>query len=201
VNKKRVSAEEMPKSVRDLANSRWKRQTAMANPLFGTSTMHVAALFSLWGDDRARTFLNDLRANDIRLASSNGEVKRLVVAGEVAFGLTDTDDANEALKDGAAVEVVYPDQDGDGTLVMPTAIVLIKGPNNENAKRLVDYLVSADVERQMAREAAHMPLRPGVPTLPGIRGVQQVRAMKVDYAWLGDVMERIQPWLREWTGL
>lgn len=201
VNKKRVSAGEMPKSVRDLANSRWKDQTAMANPLFGTTTMHVAALFSLWGDDRARAFMNDLRANDIRLASSNGEVKRLVAAGEVAFGLTDTDDANEALKAGAAVEVIYPDQEGDGTLVMPTAIVLIKGPNRENAKRLVDYLISANVEEQMAREAAHMPLRPGALTPPGVRGVQQVRVMRVDYARLGDVMERIQPWLREWTGL
>jgi iron(III) transport system substrate-binding protein len=201
VNKKRVAAEEMPKSVEDLANPRWKGQTAMANPLFGTTTMHVAALFSLWGDDRTRAFLNDLKANDLRLASSNGEVKRLVVAGEVAFGLTDTDDANEALKDSADVEVVYPDQNGDGTLVMPTAVVLIKGPNRENGKRLADYLVSADVEQLMAKEAAHMPLRSAVTTPPGIRGVDQVRAMNVDYPRLGAVMQRIQPWLREWAGL
>jgi len=201
VNTKSVGAGEMPTSIRDLANPRWKGRTAMANPLFGTTTMHVAALFALWGDDPTRAFLNDLRSNDIRLASSNGEVKRLVAAGEVAFGLTDTDDANEALKDGADVAVVYPDQAGDGTLVMPTAVVLIKGPHRENGKRLVDYLVSADVERAMAQEAAHMPLRPGVPTPQGIRGVQQVRAMNVDYGQLGDVMERVQPWLREWTGL
>ena len=201
VNKKRVPAEEMPKSVHDLANPRWKGQTAMANPLFGTTTMHVAALFALWGDERGRAFLNELRANDIRLASSNGEVKRLVAAGEVAFGVTDTDDANEALKDGADVEVVYPDQNGYGTLVMPTAVVLVKGPNRENGKRLVDYLVSADVERQMAQAAAHMPLRAGVLTPDGIMGVERVRSMTIDYARLGDVMERIQPWLREWTGL
>ena len=201
VNTKRVSSEELPKSIRDLANPRWKAETAIANPLFGTTTMHVAALFSLWGDERGRSFLNDLRANEIRVASSNGEVKRLVVAGEVAFGLTDTDDANEALKDGAPVAVVYPDQEGEGTLVMPTAIVSIKGPNPERGKRLVDYLVSAAVERQMAEEAAHMPLRSGVSTPPGIHSVQQVHAMAVDYSRLGEVMERIEPWLREWTGL
>jgi iron(III) transport system substrate-binding protein len=163
--------------------------------------MHVAALFSLWGDERARAFLGALRANDVRVASSNGEVRRLVAAGEVAFGLTDTDDANEALRDGAGVEVVYPDQEGEGTLVMPTVIVLIMGPNRENAKRLVDYLVSADVERRMAREAAHMPLRAGVPPPPAFRGLKEVRAMSVDYARLGEVVERIQPWLREWTGV
>lgn len=200
-NRTRVSPEAMPTSVRDLADPRWKGQTAIANPLFGTTTMHVAGLFSLWGDERAIAFLQDLRANEVRVASSNGEVKRLVVGGEVAFGLTDTDDANEALQDGADVAIVYPDQNGDGTLVMPTAVVLIRGPNRENGKRLVDYLVSADVERLMAAEAAHMPLRPGVTTPPGVRGVDQVRAMNVEYAQLGDVIERIQPRLREWAGL
>src|SRR5438445_388274 len=126
VNKEKVSAAEMPKSVRDLAAPRWKGQTALANPLFGTTTMHVAALFGAWGDEKGRAFLDDLRTNQTRIASSNGEVKRLVVAGEVVFGLCDTDDAAEALHDGAPVEVVYPDQDGIGTLVMPTWLVLLR---------------------------------------------------------------------------
>lgn len=201
VNTTRVASAEMPKSVRDLANPRWKGQTAIANPLFGTTTMHVAAMFALWGDGQARAFLRELRVNDVRVASSNGEVKRLVAAGEVAFGLADTDDASEALKDGAEVEVVYPDQEADGTLVMPIAVVLLKGPNPEYGRRLVDFLLSHDVERMMAESAAHMPLRTGVATPPGMRRVGDVRAMRVDYAMLGDVMERIEPWLREWTGL
>lgn len=131
VNKKRVPASEMPRSIRDLADPRWKGQVAMANPLFGTMTMHVAALFAAWGEERARLFLESLKANNIRIASSNGEVKRLVVGGEVAFGIADTDDGQEAVQEGAPVEVIYPDQgtgqDGLGTLVMPTTVVLISG--------------------------------------------------------------------------
>src|SRR5437867_11159007 len=127
VNKQKTA--EMPKSVRDLSAPRWKGQTAIANPLFGTTTMHVAALFGAWGEDKGRAFLDDLKTNQARIASSNGEVKRLVTAGEVAFGLCDTDDAAEALHDGAPVEVVYPDQEGVGTLVMPTAVVLMNGPH------------------------------------------------------------------------
>src|SRR5215204_2487267 len=139
VNKSKVSAAEMPVSIRDLTNEKWRGNTTIANPLFGTTTMHVAALFATWGDENARKFLNDLKANGVRIASSNGEVKRLVVAGEVAFGLTDTDDANEAIKEGAAVEVVYPDQQGMGTLVMPTTVVLLRGaPHAENARKLID---------------------------------------------------------------
>jgi len=200
VNKQKVSAAEMPKSVRDLAAPRWKGQTALANPLFGTTTMHVAALFGAWGEDKGRAFLDDLKTNRARIASSNGEVKRLVTAGEVAFGLCDTDDAAEALHDGAPVEVVYPDQDGVGTLVMPTAVVLMKGPHPDAGQALVDWLVSAEVDKRMAELAAHMPLRAEI-QVPGVRSASSFRSMQVDYARLGDEMERIQPWLRQWVGL
>ena len=202
INKKRVPGGEMPHSIRDLANPRWKGQTAMANPLFGTTTMHVAALFTAWGDEKARAFMDSLKANNVRIASSNGEVKRLVAGGEVAFGIADTDDGQEAVQEGAPVEVVYPDQDGFGTLVMPTAVVLINGgPHPEPGKRLIDYLLLPDVERRMAEAAAHMPLRSGVATPPTVKRVQDIRAMQVDYATVGTEMERIQPWLRQWVGL
>jgi iron(III) transport system substrate-binding protein len=202
VNRKLVPAAETPRSIRDLADPRWKGRGAIANPLFGTTTMHVAALFVTWGDEAARAFLDALKANGVRIASSNGEVKRLVVAGEVAFGLTDTDDANEALKQGADVAVVYPDADELGTLVMPTSVVLMaKRPHPDAGKRLVDFLLSPEAERRMAETAAHMPLRAGVATAGGVRRASEIQAMPVDYADVADAMQRIQPWLRQWAGL
>ncbi|HSB60221.1 MAG TPA: extracellular solute-binding protein [Vicinamibacteria bacterium] len=202
VNRKLVDPDRRPRSIRDLTDPSWKGRTAIANPLFGTTTMHVAALFAAWGDERAKAFLEALEANEVRVASSNGEVRRLVVAGEVAFGLTDTDDANEALKEGAEVEVVYPDADGTGTLVMPTAVVLMRGgPHPGAGKALVDYLLSAEAEQRMAEAAAHMPLRADVPTPRDVRRVSDIRAMDVDFARVADEMERIQPWLRRWVGL
>jgi iron(III) transport system substrate-binding protein len=202
VNTAEVGAGERPNSVLDLAHPRWRGQAAIANPLYGTTTMHVAALFAFMGEDKARAFLNALKANQVRIASSNGEVKRLVVSGEVAFGLTDTDDANEALKEGASVEVVYPDQDGMGTLVMPTSVVLMRGaPHPDAGRRLVDFLLSAEVERRMAELAAHMPLRPGVPTPSTVRPASAIRTMNVEFRRVAEELETIQPWLRQWAGL
>jgi len=202
VNRQGLEGRPMPRSVRDLSDPQWKGQAAIANPLFGTTTMHVAAWFSTWGDDEAKRFMNGLKENDVRIASSNGEVKRLVVAGEVVFGLTDTDDANEAVKEGAAVEVVYPDQNGMGTLVMPTTVVLIRGgPQPDMGRKLIDFLLSPQVERMMAENAAHMPLHPDVPTPNHVHRVGDIRAMGVDYARVASDMERIQPWLRQWAGL
>ncbi len=202
VNDELVSEADTPRSIRDLADPRWKGRTAIANPLFGTTTMHVAALFSAWGDEEAKAFLNRLKENDVRIASSNGEVKRLVVSGEIAFGLTDTDDAHGAVGDGAPVRVVYPDQNGMGSLVIPTVVVLIKGgPRPEAGRRLIDCLLSAEVESAMAKSAAHMPLRPAVRVPESVRAVGSIKAMEVDYGSVARTMERIQPWLREWVGL
>jgi len=202
VNTRMVDGASMPHSLADLTSTEWRGRVAMANPLYGTTTMHVAALASLWGETRVQQFLTELRRNDVRIASSNGEVRRLVVAGEVAVGITDTDDAHEALKEGAPVSVIYPDDEPGGTLVIPTAAVIIKGgPNPTAARRLIDYLVSATVEEQMAKSAAHMPLRPGVPVPRGVLPVSDIKAMNVDYAAVAEQIERMQPWLRGWVGL
>jgi len=202
VNKNRVPASSMPRSIRNLADPRWKGATAIANPLFGTTTMHVAALFSTWGEEQGRTFLQALKDNQTRVASSNGEVKRLVATGEVAFGLADTDDAQEALADHAPIEVVFPDQDGIGTLVMPTTVSLMRGcPHPDAGKKLIDYLLLPEVERRLAEAAAHVPLRAGVQTPAGVRRAGDFKAMQVDYSRVADEMEHMQPWVKSWVGL
>jgi iron(III) transport system substrate-binding protein len=202
VNREKLGGRSLPRSVRDLADPRWRGEAAIAHPAFGTTTMHVAAWFSVWGDEEAKAFLAAIKENQIEIASSNGEVKRLVVAGEATFGLTDTDDAFVALQSGSPVDVVYPDQDGMGTLVMPTVALLIRGgPNPETARRLIDYLISAEVETMLAESAAHMPLRSDAAHPEQVRAVRELRPMNVDYADVARRMEQIQPWLRAWSGL
>jgi iron(III) transport system substrate-binding protein len=201
LNTELVPDGERPGSIRDYLDPRWKDRTAIANPAYGTTTVHLAALFETWGDEEGRTFLAGLRDNGVRVASSNGEVKRLVSAGEVAWGLVDTDDAAVAVESGAPVAVVFPD-DGDlGTLVIPTAAVRIAAsPNPEQGKALVDYLVSAEVERALAEAACRqMPLRADVPTPSSVRSVAEIDSMAVDYSTLGDAVERLQPELLAWA--
>jgi len=202
VNRERLGSRSIPRSVRDLADPRWRGEAAMANPIFGTTTMHVAAWFSAWGEEETNAFLAALKKNQVRIASSNGEVKRLVVAGEVTFGLTDTDDAFVAMQSGAPVEVVYPDQESMGVLIMPTVVAGIRnGPNTENASRLIDFLLSEEVETMLAETAAHIPLRPDARHPAYIRTIGKLRSMNVNYADVAKWVEEIQPKLKKWAGL
>ncbi len=87
--------------------------------------------------------------------------------------------------------MVYSDQEGMGTLVMPTVVVLIKGgPHPEAGKKLIDCLLSGDVERRMAKSAAHMPLRAGVDAPENVRAVSSLKVMEVDYRAAAQTMER-----------
>jgi len=202
VNTNLVSLDAAPRSINAFLDPKWKGKACLANPLFGTTSMHAAALFETMGEAKAKEFFDGMRANGVKMLSSNGEVKRRVASGEFAFGLTDTDDASVAMKEGKPVTMIYPDQDGAGTLIVPNAAVLIAdGPNPENAKKLIEYLLTAAVEQALAEsEAAQMPLRPDVPVPPGVKRVEEIKAMAVDYEKLGARLEELSAgFLRTWA--
>ena len=193
-----------PTSVMAYTEPSAKGRAAIANPLFGTTTDYVAALFTMWGNERARTFMNDIKTNGVKTTTSNGESADLVAAGQVDFSLVDSDDAVNRKKQGEPVEMIYPDQDpnGLGVLILPNAAALIKGsPHTENGKKLVDYLLSKSTERKLAfADCAQIPLHTGVDTPPEVRRIEDIKPMRVGYAGLARKMEEIQPFLKEWAG-
>src|SRR5438876_1567023 len=193
-----------PASVTAYTEPSARGRAAIANPLFGTTTDYVAALFTIWGDDRAKTFMNDIKRNGVKMTTSNGESADFVATGQVDFSLVDSDDAVNLKKQGKPVEIIYPDQDpnGLGVLILPNAVALIKGgPHAENGKRLIDYLLSKETERKLAfADCAQIPLHSGVDTPPEVRRIEDIKTMRVSYVDLARKMEEIQPFLKEWAG-
>jgi iron(III) transport system substrate-binding protein len=143
-----------------------------------------------------------VKANGIKVVTSNGEAKDLVASGELAWAFTDTDDASEALEQHKPVAVVYPDQDGLGTLVMPNAVALVKGaPHPEQAKQLIDYLLSRQVEERLAKStAAQMPLHANVPVPPNVKPASAIKDMAVTFPGIGRAIDQILPYLKQWSG-
>jgi iron(III) transport system substrate-binding protein len=193
-----------PESVTAYTSPPAKGRAAIANPLFGTTTAYVAALFTIWGDERARTFMKDIKDNQAKMTTSNGESADFVAAGQADFSLVDSDDAVNRKKQGKPVEIIYPDQEpnGLGVLILPNAVALIKGgPHLENGKKVIDYLLSKSTERKLAfADCAQIPLHAGVDTPPEVRRIENIKPMRVSYADLARKMEEIQPFLKEWAG-
>jgi len=185
VNKTLVGADAFPSSIEDLAAPGWRGKTAIAKPLFGTTATHAACLFAVWGDRRAGAFFAWVKQN-AQILSGNKQVARAVAAGQAAFGLTDTDDAVIELEHGMPVAIVYPDQapDAVGTLFIPNTVAILRDcPHPEEARRLVDFLLSAETEARLAAgPSAQIPLRARAAPPKRVRSPEMVRAMKVDFA-------------------
>lgn len=201
-NKERVAASGEPRSVMDLVSPRYQGRACLANPLFGTTSTHAAALFAVLGDEGAKRFFDEFQANGGQLASSNGDVRRLVAGGSCDIGVTDTDDANVARMEGKPVGIVYPDADGMGTLIIPNAAVLIaNGPNPGRGKQFIDYLLRPQTEEALAKSAAaQIPLRDGVPVPEGVVTLDHIHPMDVDYTNLADRLETLsRGFLKDWV--
>jgi len=157
-----------PTSIFAYTDKRWGGKGVVANPLFGTTTSWVAALFTTWGEDIAGNFMEKMKQNGTKMSTSNGESTMLVANKEFVFSLVDSDDATNAIRDGKPVRQVYPDQEkgGLGCLVLPNAAVLIKGgPNPANGRKFIDYVLSPQTERKLAfADCAQIPLHEGVET-------------------------------------
>ena len=198
-NTKLVKPEEAPKSVLDLADPKWKGQVAMADPRFGTTSFHVAALYVELGDERGDDFFRKLKANGVKIVSANSVVLDAVARGEAKVGLTDSDDVNVALEAKQPVAMVLPDRDDMGVPLMPNMLSLIAGaPHSEAGKKLIDYLLSPEVEKLLAEsEAVQIPLHAGVEGPKNIPPLSSFKPMTLDYGKAADRVEdvtrRLQP--------
>lgn len=186
VNTKVVAGDELPGSVRDLADEKWLGRCGLAKPLFGTTATHAACLFAYLGEEEAKRLLSAMKANEVQIFAGNKQVAQAVSAGEIAFGLTDTDDAMIEVEQARPVKIVYPDQgdDGMGTLFIPNTLAIVKGsPNQEQARQLVDYLLRPEVEIELANSpSAQIPLSSKVDVPLRVETPHTIRAMQVDFS-------------------
>ena len=202
VNKK---VEGKPKTILAYKDPRWKGKSVIANPLFGTTTAEIAALFTIWGDEQAKQFMAAMKHNGVGISTNNGESADFVASGQYNFSLVDSDDAVNRMRQGKPVEMVYPDQEpnGIGCFIVPNAVVLIEGaPHPEAAKKLIDYLLSRETERKLAfADCAQIPLHPGVQAPPELKPIGEIKIMQVNYAEVAGKMIEIQSFLKNWMGL
>jgi len=192
----------LPTKWEDLARPEFAPRTALANPLFGTTRGHVAAMFALWGPERGKAFLTGLRENGAQIVDGNSTAVRRLLSGGCAIAATDTDDVWVAQRreaksaDGLSIDLRYLDMGDGGTLLIPCSVAVVEGgPHAMAARRLVDYLVSAEVERALARsDSRNVPVRK---SLREELGMEWPPESKVSFDAIADAMDEAVAAARE----
>ena len=175
---------ERPTSVLDLVDPRWKGKCGVAAPLFGTTATHFTVLVEKLGAEKATEFFEQVKQNAVVL-SGNKQVALAVSGGQLAFGLTDTDDALIEMDSGLPVEIIYPDQAVGqmGTLLIPNTVAVLKNaPHPIAAQSLANFLLSEDTEGRLAMgSSGQFPIRPNHPQKSRANPKSPVRPMEVDF--------------------
>ena len=164
-NKNLVAEQDVPRSIFELTDPKWKGKLAIAGTRERTTLSWVSALVAVKGEAFTRNYIKGLMANELKILADNTEVWQGVGHGEFAVGLTNSPNYYLAKNLGLQVGVVYPDQGpaGFGTLINPNAAAVIKGSANPDAARkFIDFLLSPEGQRILVTVDYETPVIPAV---------------------------------------
>jgi iron(III) transport system substrate-binding protein len=195
VNTDLLTPSQYPHSMYDMLNEKYPGKTiGIAYPMFGTAATQSAALYSYLGKEKARAFHSSLNNRSIRVVDGNSVVRDLVADGQLAFGVTDTDDACGAIENGKNVTIIIPDQgEGEmGTLIIPNTVALVAGaPHPAEAKVFMDYLLDKKRESAMVTSGwIQIPVR-DIPASPCINSTG-IKTIPVTYQDTYDALQSSQ---------
>jgi len=178
----RVPAEQAPRRLEDLLNSRWKQRIVMADPDRGTTGGDVASWFVTYGPQEARRILQGLRDNGMRLVEGNATAVRQVVNGQADVCLTDTDDVYAMRRNGTDLGMEPLRRADQGTLAIPNTCAIVRGaPHQGPAEALMAFLLDGPVEQMLLESDSHnwpVGFEPG----PEYSDYAIVDPIRIDYA-------------------
>ena len=151
-NTNQISMASIPKDLFTLTNAHWRSKVAIALPLFGSTSTHFQILRQKWGKERWNQWCRGLIANDVITVDGNSVVVQLVGRGEVALGITDSDDIRAGLKNQLPIAGKSIVEDG---FIIRNSIGYIAGSPYQNlSKRLAEYLQSNSVKDSLIEAGA-----------------------------------------------
>lgn len=183
-NKTLISADRCPKTMKELAESNYLKNAGIAYPVFGTTSTQAAVLYTYWGTGEAKSYYTSLKSGGISVVDGNSVIKDYVDQKKLYMGLTDTDDALEAMEGNKDLSIIFLDQGEDemGTLVIPNTVAMIKGAkHSEEAMKFIEFLLSAETEQKMVDIGwIHIPVHAGI-TPAAAFNIGSVKAMAVNF--------------------
>ncbi|GMQ56014.1 ABC transporter substrate-binding protein [Vallitalea sediminicola] len=199
-NKKLVKPEDVPASWGDLLDPKWNGKIAYADPTrSGSSFTILATMLTAYKneEDEGWKFIKDFYTNlDGKLTSGSSGVYKGVADGEYAVGLTLEKTAMEYVNAGAEVGIVYP---SEGTSSVPDGIAIIKGAKNEsNAKKFMDFVLTAKTQQFILDNFASRPVRDDVKIADNLIKMADIKLVDYDLQWVSDNKENI---IKKWKDI
>jgi iron(III) transport system substrate-binding protein len=181
-----VKKEELPSSVFDLTDPKWRARVAIA-PTNGSFQAFVTAVRVQHGEEKAKEFFTALKANDTLIRDNNIAIVEEVNAGKIAAGLVNHYYLGEVAKEGGTT----PDKlnaklhffaAGDsGAMVNVSGLgVLRRSAADPDVRALLDYLLSSEAQTWFAEKTYEYPLISGAPAPAYVPALAELKVPAVD---------------------
>ena len=151
----------------------------------------VAAMRVSWGEEKTRAWLEGILANDVVVYEGNSAVVEAVGNGEIDLGFVNhyylyrfLSEQGESFK----ARNHFLSDGGPGSLVMVAgAGRLASGPNEANALRFIEYLVSAEAQEYFTTQTSEYPVIDGVAGPEGLVPLEELNAHQIALTDLADL--------------
>ena len=186
-----VPAEQVPQSVFELTDEKWRGQVAIA-PTNASFQAFVTAMRVTQGDDVTRDWLTGLVNNDVQTYEKNGLILDAVDSGQVQLGLINHyywyEKAAEVGEDNMRAEVAFMAPKDPGSLVNVAGVGILKGAaENSAAIEFVQWLLSPNTQEWFVNNTYEYPLVEGVASAEGLPELDSLAGPDIALAQLADL--------------
>lgn len=186
-----VKAADVPTSVFDLTDPKWKGQVAIA-PTNASFQSFVTAMRISEGDDVTKAWLEGLVANDVKTYEKNIQILEAVNAGQVQLGLINNyywyQLAKEVGPENMRAQLSFTAPQDPGSLVNVAGVgILANAADNGSAATFVQWLLSDQAQQWFVDNTWEYPLVPSVAAADGLPALDTLRGPDVPLADLADL--------------
>jgi len=184
--------EQLPHDLLGFTDPAWRGRLGWA-PANGSFQAMVTGMRAIWGEEKTRTWLAEMQANEPAVYQSNSAIVVAVGAGEIDAGLVNHYYLYRFLaeegEDFGAKNYFLPGG-GPGSLIMVSGVGRLKSAGNqENGLEFVRFLLSTAGQQYFADQTFEYPLVAGVTTLAGLPPLVELdeQAVDIELSQLADV--------------
>ena len=192
---KTVTPAELPKSLSQLGDSKWKGKLGWA-PGNASFQAHISALRHLWGEEETKKWMQSVMQNaEPKVYPKNSPQVRGVSNGEIQVGwvnhyyLHKLKSANPEL---SAANYSFTDEKDAGNLMMLSGVGIVAASDAPaEALKFVDFLLAPEQQAYFTNKVFEYPVREGValnPALPDLRG----KLVTIEQTHLADLEPTLQ---------
>ena len=186
-----IAQDDLPTTLEELTDPKWKGRIGWP-PSNASFRIMVTAMRHLWGEEKTRTWLEGMLANDVQIYPKNTPIVDAAGKGEVDVGLVNHYYLHRFVAehgDGFGARNLFLNDGGPGSLIMVAgAGILQTSSNPDQAERFVRFLLSKVAQQYFAASVYEYPLVEGVKTHHLLPSIESLNSPDIEFSLLDDLV-------------